>query len=42
MHGATSICFIIFGGESSELLEMQACLDWMFLLRCAILEISEF
>jgi hypothetical protein len=34
MQGVTSVCFIGFEGESSEILERQACLDWIFLLRC--------
>ena len=32
MQGVTSVCFVGFENESSEVLEMQACLDWMFLL----------
>jgi hypothetical protein len=34
MQGVTSVCFVSFEGESSEVLEMQACLDWLFLSRC--------
>jgi hypothetical protein len=28
------VCFVDFEGESLGVLQMQACLDWMFLLRC--------
>jgi hypothetical protein len=34
MQGVTSVCFVDFEGESLGVLQMQACLDWMFLLRC--------
>jgi len=33
MRGVMSV-FCWFEGESMEVLEMQVCLDWMFLLRC--------
>jgi hypothetical protein len=34
MQVVTSVCFVGFEGGSSEVLEMQARLDWMFLLLC--------